>query len=510
MGLSQRDIDEIAEQYLRRKERDPLSVYCPYPLQKKFHESQVHKTLFIAGNGAGKSYTGEREVAMATTGRHFIKDKYPPVTRGRIGGERPALENEIIPALHKLLDPYLVGKPKKNSIGMEYQWKLKNGSYFDILTYGQEDKMWESVSLDWMWFDEPFPESIWDASISRMRRGTGGHIFITMTPLMGSAWMMERLIRPFESEESKDIEVIYASIWDNCIDNGGYLTKEAIDRMIADYDEELMEARIYGKFVVMRDIVHPKFDANIHVLDPEITPERVQAEGMQVYTVLDPHQNKPPAWGIYAVDQHNTYYVLDEFPSYFDGFYKGLYYNKLKSCKLTFSDLVKIFHDKEQYWCGDKISVKKRFIDPRFGKNQLPNSRRTVMEEFSHAAREQGFSMRFTQAVVGGDTGVGEISSGLHIINNMLRHEEDTTIMPSLFLNVRCANHVRALQYLRVMRRSGKAAEGRSPSEELLDEYKDFDDLLRYLVKSVKGFKTQVILDRDSYVYNPASAITGY
>lgn len=501
--------DAIIADYLRQQELDPLGLYVPYSKQLQFHQSTAHKTLFIAGNRSGKSLSGAHEVAMAVTGRHFVEGKYQVPNRGRIGGERTTLEGEIIPLLHRLLDRYLASPPRRNSVGMEYQWKFKNGSFFDILTYSQDDKQWAGVALDWFWGDEPFRESIYDETISRMSKGIGGHMFFTLTPLFHAAWMFERLMRGVEEEgkiAKNGVMVVTASIWDNCKDNGGYLEREAIQRMVDDYDEELIDARVNGKFAVMRDIIFPNYNPTYHVLDPEVTPQQVRDEEMQLYVALDPHKVRPPAWCLYAIDKNDVRYTLDEWPSYFTGKFKGQYYSNIKSHKFTFKELVQIWMEIEEAWGGN---VRRRFIDPRYGKALQDNSRRTTMEEFSDAAKDLGFEMRFVPAIVGKDIGVGEIDSGLHLINQLIAHTPDSPNKPKWLDNVRCANHIRARQFFRVKRREGKESEGRSPSEELMDEFKDFIDLDRYFGKSVPGYK-HYVNRKSEYVYTPASSLTGY
>lgn len=501
--------DQIIADYLRRREQDPLGCYAPYPKQLQFHNSKAHKTIFLAGNRSGKTFTGAHEVAMAVTGRHFVDGKYPVPSRGRIGGERTTLEGEIIPLLHKLLDKYLVAPPRRNSVGMEYQWKFKNGSMFDILTYSQDDKQWAGVALDWMWFDEPFRESIYDECVSRMSKGVGGYMIFTLTPLFHAAWMFERLVRGVEEEgkvSPNGVMVVTASIWDNCKDNGGYLEREAIERMVAEYDDELTDARVNGKFAVMRDVVFPIYDPAHHVLDPEVTPQQVRDEEMQLYVALDPHKVRPPAWGLYAIDKNENRYTLDEWPNYNYGHYKGRFYTDIKNCKLTFAELIEIWHEIEERWGG---SVRKRFIDPRYGKSLQDNSRRTTMEEFSVVASELGYDMSFKPAIVGKDMGTGEIDSGIHLINDMLSFTPNTTHTPKMYDNVGCVNHIRSMQFFRVKRREGKEAEGRAPSEELLDEFKDFVDIRRYCAKSVTGYK-HFIHRQAAYEYHPRSSITGY
>ena len=74
----------------------------------------------------------------------------------------------------------------------ECHWSTDTGFSFDIMTYDQAVKEFESATLGWAWFDEPPPFAIYKATVARMR--LGGLIFITETPLTGSAWMFDNLV----------------------------------------------------------------------------------------------------------------------------------------------------------------------------------------------------------------------------------------------------------------------------------------------------------------------------
>ena len=65
-------------------------------------------------------------------------------------------------------------------------------SLIDLMSYEQDTKEFEAVDLGFAWFDEPPPESIYKATVARMRRG--GIIFITATPLTGSAWLYDHIV----------------------------------------------------------------------------------------------------------------------------------------------------------------------------------------------------------------------------------------------------------------------------------------------------------------------------
>ena len=533
-------LDRQVELIMKKTKTDPMALYSPSAKQKEFHESLSHKDLFLAGNGSGKTFVGTHEFAMAVSGRHWVDGKYPkPPIDARICSYKESLtggENAIIPLLKRLLKNDLVDKyPLKSGKEYESKWLLKNGSMFDILTYDQDDDKFESVSKDLIWFDEPFRESIWKASVARMRKGKGGKILMTMTPLLHAAWMYDKFIK---ADIDKDkANVIVASIWDNCkclssdlhddnpdypLDqyghcrcNGGYLHKEAIDLMVAEYDEEEIDARVKGLFVTMRDIVFTQFEPNAHVLPEDLTPQEVKERGMQLYVSIDPHQRRPPAWGLFGVDPDGIIYILDEFPNTTKGIYGNkrgvatLFYEQIKSCNLDYSQLTREFYEYEQYWGGGVI---KRFMDPRHAHSKLPNTNEMIIQAYRNSAYEQGIDMKFVPAYVGSDSTVGEIASGITLVRQKLAYSKDLVIcasnMPGLFINPSCKNTIRMFNYFKYVTKSGRVSEGKAPTETFEEKYKDFADVVRYFVKSVKRYKKK---DRVSgYNYAPINSRTGF
>ena len=515
--------DNAVKALLIAQRRDPLMFYSPSPKQKIAHEMMAHKSLILAGNGFGKSYWLAVEIAMALTGRHWVEDKYPkPPLDARLCSEKQALygggdeSNGLIPMLKRYLAPYLKPTyPRKNSTAIECDWQLTNGSSLDILTYEQDDKAFESVSKHAMFFDEPFRESIYKASVARMRRGVGGRICMVMTPLLHAGWMFDRFISDDASDNDR-AEVLIATIWDNCkcmsaedhdgqeemddyldVDghctcNGGYIHKQAINRMIAEYDQEEIDARVFGKFIVMRDRVFPSYSGDVHVLSEDLTPAEVAVKEMKLYVGIDPHQRRPPAWGLYGVDKDDIVYILDEFPNVYKGHYKTpegsdrpMYYDGIKNCQLGYEQLIQEFYNSEKYWGGNVV---KRWMDPRHAQATLPNTNEFVIDAFRRTAREQSIDMRFYPAIVGRDSGEGEIGSGVKMIRELLKYDEDKEIgvgnMPGLFINPSCENHKRMFAYAKYKTRTGKSAEGRAPSEEIEEKFKDFMDCFRYFVKS--------------------------
>jgi hypothetical protein len=527
---------------LKNRLDDPLKHYKPIEKQLLAHQHFSDITLLLTGNGFGKTTFGGGEFCAAMTGRHEelfgVKGKYPPPPLdGRICSEKEAIDEKIVPLLHKYLDPYLAkGYPQKKGTSIECKWKLKNGSEFDIKTYKQDDTAFESVDKNIIWFDEPFRESIWVASIARMRKGKGGRILITMTPLLHAAWMYEKWIAVPPPEDK--VKTIYAEVWDNCkclmpevhdsnsdysLDredhcrcHGGYIHKQAIERQLNEYDESERDAREKGLFITLRDKVFTPFDGNVHILPEDLTPEEVAEKNLTLYVAVDPHMRRPPAWGLYGIDADDIVYVLDEFPNIYKGMYKTSpncappYYHTIKNYKRDYAETVRELYEAECYWGGN---IKRRFMDPRHGHSRLPNTNEQIIDAYRRAAREQGFDMRFIPASVGSDSNEGEIASGITMINDKLRYDATVDIsagnMPGLYVNPSCANHIHMFNYCKFVTQTGKAAEGKLPSEIIEPKFKDFCDIVRYLFKSIPK-RSKRNRNKSEYTYRPANLRTGW
>jgi len=223
-----------------------ISEYKPHPKQLKFHVSNARICIFTHGNGAGGTYAGVHEVAMAATGEHvdnvrYSRGKYPVPSNGLVICEEYDTD-EITEKLHYLLEQHLDGFPKSCSRLFEYAWRLKNGSYFEIKTYNELiADILPSIRLDWIWFNGIPRESLWSYIFPQMLEDKC-RIFMTFTPIEKGEWIYREIIK--NKEINKDVEVIKASIYNNY-----YLPPHYIDRMATFYKESDKDARLEGKYL---------------------------------------------------------------------------------------------------------------------------------------------------------------------------------------------------------------------------------------------------------------------
>jgi len=272
--------------------------------------------LFSAANGVGKTCVSANIVAHLLWGnesenKYFdypIYKDFPFPKRGRIASDPKNIEANLIPTLKEW---FPLGRYKTSKGGKSYDanWKTDTGWEFDIMSYEQEAKEFESATLGWAWFDEPPPESIFKATVARMRKG--GIIFISETPLY-AAWLYDHIIANPDKDLADKGQRVYieAEVEDACIQHGirGHLEHDHIQRMIAEYSEEEKQARIYGKFQHLIGMRFKQFSRNIHV----IKPFNIDQREFTVYEALDPHPRTNDMCNWIAVDRKGRKYVVDE------------------------------------------------------------------------------------------------------------------------------------------------------------------------------------------------------
>ena len=263
-------------------------------------------------------------------------EKFPFPKQGRIVSDPTTVKDVIVPELEKW---FPAGKYSNNKAGKNYpyNWITDTGHKFELMTYEQSTSEFESATLGWAWFDEPPSLAIFKATVARMR--LGGIIFITATPLMGSAWMYDHILN-YKGDQKGQRDFIEADVEDNCIEHGvrGILKHRNIEKMIAEYNEEDKQARVHGKFHHLVGLVFKNFNRKIHI----IKPFYISKKDFVVVEALDPHPRVQDAVLWLATDNKGNKFVVDEL----FGFFKT---RELASRVLSKSD---------------KFRLEKRIMDP--------------------------------------------------------------------------------------------------------------------------------------------------
>lgn len=297
---------EAAKTLAYRRKNEKYRYFEPNGKQNEFLGLSTFIKIFSAANGVGKTALMINCIAnLVTPIKHnnpYFKNyaNFKKPNRGRIVSTKTNIEANIVPELKKWLPQGKYTTIKSGKV-FESQWKVGDCE-FDIMTYEQDAGEFESVTLDWIVFDEPPPYRIYAASVARFR--FGGQIMIFMTPLSDSQWLYDELIL----KQSERVAVVYADVEANCREHGtrGILRHADIEQMISQYTEDEREARVNGKFMHLRGLVYKDFGA-VH----KIKPFQID-ENYTVFMGLDPHPRTPHACMWVAVDRNGTKFIIDE------------------------------------------------------------------------------------------------------------------------------------------------------------------------------------------------------
>lgn len=236
------------------------------------------------------------------TGRHpYVKPPIP--NRGRIGvTDFGVLEKVIWPKLLEYMPVDEIAELRKGAKGLVIGVLLRNKSYFDIMSYEQLPMKWESVDLDWVHFDEPPPQAIWNATRARLV-DRDGRVWWTLTPLE-EPWL-------------------HQEIWEKCGVDGRfwgmevpmyqnpYLSRNAVEHFVREVNADEYEARVLGKFRHLSGRVLKDFTDDYPYV---MTSEQAQISAKwDRLMVVDPHEKTPWAVEWYARDHTTeTIYRIDE------------------------------------------------------------------------------------------------------------------------------------------------------------------------------------------------------
>lgn len=208
------ELRELREEEAYRLDHEKFRFYEPNGKCEEFirevGSGERFVVFFSAANGVGKTCVAANVVANIIFGNENTENpwfdyplfrNWPFPKKGRIASEPTNIVKNLIPALKEWLPEgrYTTTKDNKK---FESNWKLDGGWDIDIMSYEQAPKEFEGPTLGFIWFDEPPTMQIFKACVSRLRKG--GIIFITATPLNGSAWMYDALVKRANEEITAD------------------------------------------------------------------------------------------------------------------------------------------------------------------------------------------------------------------------------------------------------------------------------------------------------------------
>ena len=240
----------------KRKSRNRLIDYRPYPKQLEFHRAGLdyRERLLMAGNQLGKTLAAGMETAMHLTGeypegwpgRHWgrpvvgwaagvtgesTRDNPQRILLGRTG----ALGTGAIPK-DRIIDTSASRGLADAVDTIQVRHSTGGTSTLQLKSYEKGREKWQGETLDFVWFDEEPPEDIYTEGLTRTN-ATGGITFITFTPLLG----VTGVVRRFIIDHAPGTHFVQMTI-----DDAAHYTQEQREAIIASYKPFERDARIRG------------------------------------------------------------------------------------------------------------------------------------------------------------------------------------------------------------------------------------------------------------------------
>jgi phage terminase large subunit-like protein len=459
----------------------PHKTFVPNGKQRevvKAHATKKHKiTLLVAGNGIGKSVLGANIIAnMIFPGLndHF---KFPYFTRWhgpkRIRIISNPLQVQDDGRIQQVLDEFLpkseIEREFKGHKGYRHLIEMKNGWVIQILSNELDSNEYAGDEVGFVWFDEPFPRSIFGENLARTRRG--GRVLITMTPVSerGSEASELEWIKDSMIEDSEyDCWWTQGGFEENCIDHGnpGFLRCEDLKAAIKGSPDDEYRARAYGEFTSLGGLVYPAWKEHHESV---IIPSRsIDREEATIYMALDPHAFKPFVMVWVAVFPDGHMEIVEEWP---DTTCKP--YRKMKGCDLTLTDYVALIRKIEKRFLP--LKTRFRVIDKHYGNQTVlrEKSRSSVKVEI---AKLSGGDFKFIDS----PGGTQPWKDAMPVIASLLK-PSGVTNMARLQCQEHCRNTDYAMLHHMLDARSGRSADKHGIFTRPTELHKCFPNCLEFI-----------------------------
>lgn len=274
--------------------------------------------------------------------------------------------------------------------------------------------------------------------------------------------------------------------------NKGFLEKSFIDPIIATFDSEEYDARVYGRPTHLAGRIYSMFSEAVHVIDSDMIISSAgycrdgHYQDWNYFMCVDPHNRRPCFVMWMAVHHTGVWYVADEWPRAKEYDQKevngeiikefnGDYYDYIKNYSGTYKDVVKEIKETEiKLGWYDQVEIR-RFMDPNFGASKIQATGRTVIEEFEYQAELLELEYFF-------EKGNNDLETGIQLTKQMLAVDEFGDA--NLLIPLHCQNTIRAFKVWKYIEFTGKAREDKSLSERVAERMKDPCDDVRYILNS--------------------------
>lgn len=472
-------LEQVLEMRAAR-EQDPCRFLIPNGAQEKVIRDVGNMEYFIVlscfANGVGKSAINIAILGAIMFGAPSTAFDYPLYREYprrwpklvRIATE-PALVGHMGPIQVESKLWWPEGRYEWSKGGKQYNsfFETDTGFLGEVMTYEQAVKEFEGKTNAINLFVEPPPREILFACFARQRKG--GLNMIDMTPLTSSAYIKDEIVdKPeivVDGVSVGKVSCIQADIEENCEDHGknGQLKHRDIIQIISRYDPDEVEARAHGNFMHLMGRVYKTFNRKIHVAAEPLIPP---SDGVSFYVSVDPHVGKPFAVILAYADAAGVVHIYKEWPEYrFEG---------AKDPGFGLEEYAHLFKTLEE---GRKIE--KRIIDRHFANTRRNVGGNNLKQDFG----DLGLDFVDSYAVAADKP---EVQTGVLQVREYLAFDKskpiDAVNRPRLIVSPDCRNTIESFE------KWAFDPDKNEPQE----QFKDFADVVRYLVMSEPKYEPPI------------------
>ena len=502
---------EVAREYTEAVGAMPMKYFCPNGVQDDVIVTMVNankitkvpRLLITYANGTGKTTIVVQIIANLLFGPqngwfdYSLFKNFPYPKKIWYCSTPELIKDKFTPEFEKLLNPFDV-KSKDMDTGFtgskQHKPYVSQYTFFNseweltCKSYNQAPTEFEGVECGLIVNDEPAPDAIRKAELSRRRLGC---ITIEiMTPLYCQPDTFDDIQKADERVKEGKKRTMWhlgADVYAACKKRGvrGHLDPDIIDDMIDDYDEEEKEARAYGKAMYFSGQIYRALDRNKHFVDSEEFP--IDGPG-QLFMVADPHESRDTAaiWAfktppIGKIDPKPRFIIFHEYPEW-----QGRFYWLLKTQKTAAMEVSNWKDYEKNVLKLQSSSEVRRILDRYFG--WQTRGERNMAMLFAKAGNQLGWPITFLPSYTAKGE-VNEITYGHKVVREQLKDLEDGK--PGLVIWSNCQHTWNGLSKYIKKHETTKQAEDKAAGEgKIVEKFKDFADPIRYLVCDTGKFKT--------------------
>jgi len=325
--LTPQELKKLAKKLAAREKfqrENPLFFTHLNNAQRQFMDATVdgglpRRLLFVGCNKSGKSTVGVLRGICLALGEHpflpedhplrYLKD-WPTPNVGLVCGEQlsQAIDKNLCPKYLEWIPKICQLKAKRNPQGVivriilqkDLRGKPLNSQIF-FRSWDMTPDSFEGIDQKWLHWDEP-PKYPHYVAAERGLVATEGISYMTFTSLK------EPWIKDFANDsvdyggKDKNVRVVESgSIYDNLKENGGFLTRDAVDEFVKIVPKEEYPARIMGEWMQSGGLIYSSFKDQ----SPWVIPNFEMPSHWTVVEAMDPHDAKPTKWISAAISPYD-------------------------------------------------------------------------------------------------------------------------------------------------------------------------------------------------------------